>query len=414
MVPHVPDVTTSPHGNLTPQPPLHQVERGSSQIAISNVRLVLDHGVREGCLVLAGDTIAGVHVGRCITPHGAQTIDGGGRLLAPGLIDIHVHGGGGFNLMSDDPEQIRGYARFVATRGVTGFLVSTSGSDHADIVRRLRAVAPAVGAIDGGARALGFHLEGPYINPVRKGAFPPRWLRAPDADEYRELFEASAGHVRQVTLAPELPGADALIDAVVASGATAAIGHTDALYEEAMRAIARGCTHVTHTYNAMRPFGHRDPGVLGAVMESDVTAELIGDGAHVDYAAARVLLRMKGARNVALVTDAMPLAGTPDGDGAWEGQAIRVEGGKAVRVADNTIIGGVITLDQTMRNAVEHLRAPVHEAAAMASAVPARALRLNARYGSLEAGCAADFVLLDDALGVVEPGVGGGRVYERE
>ena len=202
---------------------------------------------------------------------------------------------------------------------------------------------------------------------------------------------------------------------MLASGATAAIGHTDATYDEAMRAIERGCSHVTHTYNAMRPFGHRDPGVFGAVMESDgVTAELIGDGAHVDYAAARVLLRAKGARNIALVTDGMPLAGTPDGDGSWEGQAIRVDGGKAVRVADDTIIGGVITLDQTMRNAVEHLRAPLHEAAAMASAVPARALRLNARYGSLEAGCAADFVLLDDALAVVETWVGGVRVYARD
>jgi N-acetylglucosamine-6-phosphate deacetylase len=381
---------------------------------ITNVRLVLDHGVREGCVVIVDDTIAGVHVGCCEMPYDAENVDGGGRLLAPGLIDIHVHGGGGFNLMSDDPEQIRGYARWVATRGVTSFLVSTSGNSHADIVRRLSAVAPAIGAVDGGARALGFHLEGPYINPVRKGAFPPRWLRAPSADEYRELYEASGGNVRQVTLAPELPGADSLIDAVITSGATAAIGHTDATYEEATRAIERGCTHVTHTYNAMRPFGHRDPGVLGAVMESDgVTAELIGDGAHVDYVAARVLLRAKGARNIALITDGMPLAGTLDGDGSWEGQPIRVEGGKAVRVADNTIIGGVITLDQTIRNAVARLGAPLHEAAAMASAVPARALRLNARYGSLDAGCAADFALLDDALSVVETWVGGVRVYPR-
>jgi N-acetylglucosamine-6-phosphate deacetylase len=195
---------------------------------INNVRLVLDHGVRDGCLVLAGDTIAGVHAGCCDLPNDAEIIDGGGRLLAPGLIDIHVHGGGGFNLMSDDPEQIRGYARWVAPCGVTGFLVSTAGSDHADILRRLRAIAPAVGAVEGGARVLGSHLEGPYINPVRKGAFPPRWLRVPNADEYRELFEASGGSVRQVTLAPELPGAVAMVGAVRASSATAANGHTDA------------------------------------------------------------------------------------------------------------------------------------------------------------------------------------------
>jgi N-acetylglucosamine-6-phosphate deacetylase len=379
--------------------------------AITNVRLVLAHGIRDGCLVIEGDRIAGVHVGVCQIPHRARTVDGGRRLLAPGLIDIHVHGGGGFDLMSDDPEQIRSYARWVAQRGVTSFLVSTSGRNHADIVRRLRAIAPAIGAAPGGARALGFHLEGPYINPVRKGAFPPQWLRTPSADEYRELFEASGGNVRQVTLAPELPGADALIDAVVASGAVAAIGHTDATYEQAMRAIERGCTHATHAFNAMRPFGHRDPGVLGAIMESAITAELIGDGAHVDYAAARVLLRTKGARNIALITDGMPLAGTPDGDGEWEGQAIRVDGGKAVRTSDNTIIGGVITLDQTMRNAVAHLGAPLHDAIGMASAVPARALRLEGQLGSLEAGAAADFVLLDDALNVAETWVAGTRVF---
>ncbi len=379
--------------------------------AITNVRLVLDHAVREGCLLIDAGRIAAVHIGCCELPHGAREIDGGGRLLAPGLIDIHVHGGGGFDLMSDDPEQVRAYARWIVARGVTSFLVSTSGRDHADILRRLRALAAVVGDQTSGARILGFHLEGPYINPARKGAFPASWLRPPNADEYRELFDASGGTVRQVTLAPELPGAEALIDAVVKSGAAASIGHSDATYTEAMRAIHGGCTHATHTYNAMRPFAHRDPGVIGAVMESDVTAELIGDGAHVDFAAARVLLRAKGARKVALITDAMPLAGTPDGDGQWEGQQIRVEGGKAVRVADSTIIGGVITLDQTMRNAVAHLGVPLHDAAAMASGVPAGAIGLAGRYGSLEAGCAADFVLLGDDLHVDETWVGGERAY---
>ena len=181
-----------------------------------------------------------------------------------------------------------------------------------------------------------------------------------------------------MTIAPELAGGDALVDAVVASGAVAAIGHTDATYEQAMHAIERGVTHATHCFNAMRPFSHRDPGVLGAVMTSDeVTAELIGDGAHVDFAAARVLIRAKGAHNVVLITDGMPLAGTPDGAGEWEGQAIRVEGGKAVRVSDNTIIGGVITLDQCVRNAVAHMEVALHDAIAMASTNPARAMHLD-------------------------------------
>jgi len=378
--------------------------------AITNARLILDDAVRDGALLIDGDRITAVLPPGDALPTGAHVIDAGGRYLAPGLIDVHVHGGGGFDLMSDDPDQVRGYARWVATRGVTGFLISTSGADHAQILLRLRALAPVVGPFPGGARVLGFHLEGPYINPVRKGAFPPRWLRAPSAAEYRELYDAAQGHIVQMTLAPELPGADELIDAVVASGAVAAMGHTDATYEQAMAAIDRGVTHVTHCFNAMRPFGHRDPGVLGAVMTSDaVTAELIGDGAHVDYAAARVLLRAKGTDRVALITDGMPLAGTVDGDGEWEGQAIRVEGGKAVRVADGTIIGGVITLDQTVRNAVANMDVPLNVAWSMASTIPARAMRREG-LGELKTGCKADFVLLDDGLHLTETWVAGERL----
>jgi N-acetylglucosamine-6-phosphate deacetylase len=142
-------------------------------------------------------------------------------------------------------------------------------------------------------------------------------------------------------------------------------------------------------------------------MDSAISAELIADGAHVEYAAARVLLRAKGARDVALITDGMPLAGTPDGDGDWEGQPIRVDGGKAVRASDNTIIGGVITLDQTMRNAVQHLGLPLETAVAMAATHPARAMGLGDRYGAIEAGLAADFVLLDDGLNVHQTYVAG-------
>jgi len=378
---------------------------------ITNIRLLTPDGVRPGCLLIRDGTIAAVHLDVCELPATVSTIDGAGRIIAPGLIDVHVHGGGGFDLMSSDIEAIRGYARWIARRGVLGFLVSTSGRDHADVLRKLRALRPVIGRVQGGARVLGFHLEGPYINPVRKGAFPAQWLRAPSPTEYRELFEASGGAIRQVTLAPELPGADALIDAVVASGATAAIGHTDATYEEAMAAIGRGCTHVTHTFNAMRPFGHRDPGVIGAVLTSDaVTCELIADGAHVAYAAGRLLLRAKGHERMALITDGMPLAGTVDGDGVWEGQPIRVEAGKAVRVSDGTIIGGVITLDETVRNAVAHMGMSAHAAWTAASAVPAAAVGVGDSCGALRPGADADFVALDDALRVTDIWLRGERL----
>ncbi|TAK65302.1 MAG: N-acetylglucosamine-6-phosphate deacetylase [Dehalococcoidia bacterium] len=346
-------------------------------------------------------------------PSGDEIVDGRGLLVAPGYIDIHVHGGGGFDLMTDDPEQVRGYARWAVTHGVTSFLISTCGRDHAEILHRLRALAPLIGKPrPGEARALGFHLEGPYINPVRKGAFDPRWLRSPDVREYEELFEASGGTVRQVTLAPELPGADDLIRAVVRSGAVAAMGHTDATFEQALRAIDLGVSHVTHCYNAMRPFSHRDPGVLGAVMTSDaVTAELIGDGAHVDFAAAELLVRAKGASKVVLITDGMPLCGTPDGEGEWEGVSIRVEGGKAVRASDGTIIGGTTPMDQMVRNAAQHLGVRQEQALDLASSNPATALRIGEEYGYPAPSYAADIVLLDDDMRVVETWVAGERVH---
>lgn len=379
--------------------------------AFINARIVFETRVHEGCVIVRDGLIGGVHIGACPIPHDSDVVDCEGRYLAPGLIDVHVHGGGGHSLMTDDPDDVRAYARWVARRGVTGFLVSTSGRDHAQIVQRLEALAPVVGCEPGAARVLGFHLEGPYINPGRKGAFPEAWLRAPNADEYWELVAAAGKQVRQVTLAPELPGGDALIEAVVASGAVAAMGHTDASYDEAVRAFEHGVTHVTHCFNAMRPFAHRDPGCLAAILSDDrVTAELIGDGAHVDFAAAQVLIRAKQPQKIVLITDGMTLAGTADGEAEWEGQRIRVAGGKAVRVADDTIIGGVITLDEAMRNAVQRLGVPLETAVAMASTHAARAIGLGDRHGAIEPGLTADFVLLDDALNVHQTYVSGHAV----
>ncbi|HEX5478256.1 MAG TPA: N-acetylglucosamine-6-phosphate deacetylase [Dehalococcoidia bacterium] len=375
-------------------------------------RVLVDGEIVDGGVLCDGPRIADVLRAGEAAPHEAEVVDCSSMIVAPGLVDVHVHGGGGHSLMTDDPNEVRAYARWVVRHGVTSFLISTSGRDHAEIIRRLRALAPTVGTQPGGARVLGFHLEGPYINPVRKGAFDPRWLRAPSVREWEEMCEASGGAILQMTVAPELPDADALIEAVVRAGVVASIGHTDATYEQARRAIDLGATHVTHCFNAMRPFGHRDPGVLGAVLESDdVTAELIGDGAHVDYAAARVLLRAKGAAHVVLVTDGMPLAGTDDGEAAWEGERICVEGGKAVR-DDGTIVGGVTTLDRMARNAVEHMNADPAQALRMASEQPARAMRADG-IGTLAPGAHADLVLLDDALQVQGTWVAGEPVGAR-
>lgn len=377
--------------------------------AIVNARLVLHDHVVVGSLLIGDGVIR--QVGDFEPPPGADVFDAGRRYVAPGLVDIHVHGGGGYSLMTDDPEEVRAYARWVVRSGVTSFLISTAAPGHERLLRRLEACVAAVGPMHGGAEPLGFHLEGPFINPARRGAFDAAWLTPPDAGAYRELAAAARGQVRQVTLAPELPGADALIASVLESGSAAAMGHTDADAGQAARAVGLGVRHVTHTFNAMRPFAHRDPGCLGVILtEPSLTAELIADGAHVHPVAGLALVRTKGPDGVALVTDAIPLAGTPGPAAVWEGMNVRIEGGKAIR-ADGTIVGGVTTLDRMVANAVRWFGVSMPEAVRMASLVPAAVIGMDDRKGSLAAGKDADVIVLDDDLRVVETYVRGEHVY---
>ncbi|MGB6836596.1 MAG: N-acetylglucosamine-6-phosphate deacetylase [Dehalococcoidia bacterium] len=379
--------------------------------ALTNARLVLPDAVMEGSVVFEDGTIvaAGPSV---VAPVGAETIDAGGLYVAPGFIDIHVHGGGGHSLVTDDPERIRAYARWVASRGVTSFLISTFGADHEGTLRNLRGSVAALRGPTGGARPLGFHLEGPFLNPKRKGAFPESALRPPDAQEFRAYAEAAGGAIRQVTLAPEMSGAHDLVRAVLDAGAVPAMGHTDATYEEARRAFDLGVCHVTHCYNAMRPLVHRDPGCLGAALTSDrVTCELICDGAHVHPAAADLLVRAKGVDRTVLVTDGMVLAGTGEGILEWDRGRIEVKGRAAVR-EDGTIVGSVATLDDLVRNAARWLPVSLPQAVRMATLNPARVIGAEGR-GIIELGAAADLVLLDDDLRVVSTLVAGTVVYRR-
>ena len=380
--------------------------------ALTNARLILPDAVVEGSVVFEDGTI--VAAGPSVTgPAGTETIDAGGLYIAPGFIDIHVHGGGGLSLITDEPEQIRAYGRWVASRGVTSFLISTFGADHESTIRNLRGSVAALREPSGGARPVGFHLEGPFLNPKRKGAFPESALRPPDTQEFRAYAEAAGGAIRQVTLAPELPGADDLVRAVLDAGAVPAMGHTEATYEEARRAFELGVRHVTHCYNAMRPLAHRDPGCLGAALTSDqVTCELICDGAHVHPAAAELLVRAKGVDRTVLVTDGMTLAGTGEGVLEWQGGRIEVKGRAAVR-EDGTIVGSVATLDDLVRNATRWLPVTLPEAVRMATLNPARVIGVEGR-GIIEPGAAADLVLLDDDLRVVTTLVAGTVVYRQD
>lgn len=348
---------------------------------------------------------------------GGEKIDLGGRFLAPGYIDIHVHGGMGvsFGASGDPREELQRYSTWVTGTGVTGYLCSLAASGRASLLELVRAYTLALDAgareaVPVGAEPLGIHLEGPFLNPDKKGAFNPAWLRQPSLSEVDALLEAGRGWIRQATLAPELPGAADIARRFGEAGVTVALGHSSADYDLASAALRGDFKHVTHAFNAQSGFHHRQPGVLGAVMASDrATAELIADGIHVHPGAMKVLHRCLGSDRVALITDAMMGAGLPDGAYDLVGNPVFVKDGQA-RLQDGTIAGSTATLDACVRNMHSLVGVPLIEAVKMASLIPAKAISLVNRLGSLEAGKDASMVILDGD-GRVEGTVVRGKLF---
>lgn len=381
-------------------------------LALTHARVVTPvEEIEDGTVVLAGGRI--VSVGNDEPPAEAETLDLRSQIVAPGFIDLHVHGGGGFSLIGSEPQEVRAYARWAVGRGVTSFLISLVPGEGEELVRRIRAALPAIGGTTEGAQPLGFHLEGPFLSRKRSGAFAAKWLRAPEVGELRRYLEAAEGHVRIVTLAPELPGGDELIAATVEAGAVAALGHSNATYDEARRAFALGVRHVTHCYNAMRPFQHRDPGCLAAALNArEVTVELIADGVHVHPGAMELLLRAKGVERTVLVSDGIPLAGAGDGVFDLQGEEIRVEGGVARR-ADGALAGSTVTMDEAVRNAAGWLPVSRAEAVRMATLNPAAVIGLDGRKGRVAPGFDADLVVLSPELEVEMTFVAGEPAYRR-
>lgn len=360
--------------------------------------------LEEGHIAAVGEGLA--------PPAGAEVIDLAGLSLVPGFIDLHVHGGGGFSLMTEDAEEIRSYARWVVSKGVTSFLATLVPASRAQMERWLATVS-VLGEKVGGAALLGAHLEGPFLNPKLKGALVSAALRPPDVAELLAYVQTAGGRLKIIVVAPELPGAAKVIGVAREQGLVVSMGHTDATYEEAREAISRGVTQATHCFNAMRPFHHRDPGCLGAILASpQVTAELIGDGVHVHPGAMALLLRAKGPLRTILVTDGVAPTGLDSGTYFFAGRPIVVKDGMFT-LPDGTIAGGVATMDQMVRNLVGLGLVSLQEASRMASLNAATVLELDGRKGRVAPGFDADLVALDGSLEVAMTFVGGQSVYSR-
>ena len=381
-------------------------------LALTHARIITpEEEIEEGTVVIEGGRI--VQAGANPPPPSAEAFDLRGLIVAPGFIDLHVHGGGGFSLASGDLEQSRSFAQWAVGTGVTSFLVTPIGRDRDDILRQIWASRPLMAGVREGAQPLGFHIEGPFLSPERPGAFRPEWLVEPSVEEFRAYLDAAGEHLRLFSLAPELPEAEAVIAEAVAAGIVVGLAHSDATYEEAQRAFALGVRHVTHCYNGMRLFHHRDPGCLAAALNSrDVTVELIADGVHVHPGAMEMLLRAKGLERTVLVTDANPLAGLADGSFDLAGERIYVEDGVARR-ADGTLAGSAFTMDRMVANAARWLPVGLRGAIRMATLNPALVIGVAGRKGRIAPGFDADLVVLAPDLEVEMTFAGGDLVFRR-
>lgn len=378
-------------------------------LIVGGTLLTPQDSLPDHTLVIEDGRILAIEPGRPPAGSQAEVIDAAGLFIAPGLIDLHVHGAMGHDPMQATHAAIHGMARFFARHGVTSYLPTTLAAAPADILAAVTNVAGCPQPPDG-AQHLGVHVEGPYLNPDHRGAQPREHLRDPGPAEYQAWLDSGAA--RLITVAPERPGALELIERGVARGAHFAVGHSGASYEQVLAAADRGLRQATHTFNGMLGLNHRLPGTVGGVLADDrIYAQVIADGVHLHSAVVKLIVRAKGVGRTILITDATSPTGLPDGEYRLTGLTIRLCQGVS-RTPSGGLAGSTLTMDAAVRNAVEFAGVTLNEALAMASAVPAEAMGWTGHKGVLAPGADADLVLLDGALEVRMTLVAGRTVYQ--
>jgi N-acetylglucosamine-6-phosphate deacetylase len=373
--------------------------------------------IRAGVILIEGHRISKVGTREQVKiPPNTPVVDVQDRILAPGFIDLHIHGAAGRDLMEGTIEAVSAVSSFLARHGTTSFVATTvtaslertlqAGKGLGEIIRSLQG---AHGSSDKlpGAHPIGIHFEGPFLNVKKRGAHPASQIQKPSVEVATRLLESAGGSARIFTLAPELEGALAVLEYARSQGMRIGIGHSNATFEEAERAIAAGATHVVHIYNAMRPFAHRDSGIIGAALVDDrISAELICDGVHVEPSAVRLLVKAKGLDKLLLVTDSLSGAGMPDGNYRLGNFTVHVAGG-VCRTVEGNLAGSTITLDAATRNLANYAGLPYQRCLATATINPARLLGLEKQKGVIAPGADADLVVLDKDYLVTQTYVAG-------
>jgi len=339
---------------------------------------------------------------------GGRVVDFGDAVIAPGYLDIHIHGGAGLDLMRTAVSDVPRLGKFLTTHGVTAYFPTTVAAPLDATCAALERLADAIegdSSVTNGdavhARPLGIHLEGPFLSHKRRGVHPPENLVAPTIAVFDRLWQAARGHVSVLTIAPEIPGAMEVIAEAARRNVCVSIGHSDAEMPVAQAAINAGARHATHTFNAMRPLDHREPGIVGEVLSNEhITADMIVDGIHVDPAVVELFLKAKGTDLAVLITDAISATGMPDGRYQLGPIEVDVKDGKCT--SGGSLAGSVLTMDRAVRNITKFSHWSLRDAVQAATLNPARAVGLAANLGVLATGASADFIVMNAAGEVLQ------------
>ena len=372
---------------------------------LSGGTLVTPNQVLPGyTLIIENEKICAVQAGEIQPEENAQVVDVSGKWVAPGFVDVHMHGAVGVSAMDSTTESLHKISRYITRFGVTSWLPTTWSASPGLTLKAIQNVADSPQPQDA-ARHLGVHVEGPYLSVEHRGAQLPELIRNPVVEEYREWFKT--GVVKLVTIAPENEGAYQFVAEGLKQGIEFSIGHSGATYEQVIEAANNGVRQATHIFNGMVGLHHRQPGTVGGILAEDrIYAQLICDGVHIHPAVVKTLIRAKGTSRVILITDAIRGTGLADGDYEFVNQKIIVRGGVA-RTPQGGLSGSTLTMDKALRNVMNFTGLPFHEVLPMATSVPAEAMGWQGKKGTLQPGADADVILLDAGFNVLRTMVAG-------
>ena len=378
-------------------------------LIITASRLFTPHeSVESPCIIIEDGFVESVRSqGEAEIPNG-KALHFKDRILAPAYLDIHIHGSGGHDVMEADDAALAAIEIMLASHGVGAYLPTTVTAREDRTLRALEHLGNAIhnSALARRATPIGIHLEGPFISHARRGVHPPEHLVAPSPEKLQRYWQASAGTLRMLTIAPEIPGALETIRSARQLGIHCSLGHSNATYEEATAGIAAGANHATHTFNAMRALDHRDPGILGAVLEHrELTADIIADGIHVHPSVVDLFIRAKGLERAILITDAISATGMPEGQYDLGGLQVEVKNQRCE--FQGKLAGSVLTLEGAIRNVMSFARLNLQDAVRLATLNPAVRIGTSAQRGWLKPGSRADLVVLTGDGQLVQTILGG-------